>query len=69
MFPSFLLEKKDYQVYDVGGSIMHYDFIEELEIDGLTVYKFSGQTTFDISDVSSLILKDQFLRIILPLIL
>ena len=50
MFPSDL-EKKDYQVYDVGGSVMDYKFIGTTEIEGLEVYEFSGQTTFDISDV------------------
>ena len=50
MFPSDL-EKKDYQVYDVGGTVMDYKFIGTTEIEGLEVYEFSGQTTFDISDV------------------
>jgi signal transduction histidine kinase len=43
------LEKKNYDVYDVGGSIMHYTFEGVDELDGLMVYKFSGTTTFDIS--------------------
>lgn len=50
MFPNDL-EKKDYQVYDVGGSVMNYDFIGVTEIDGLEVYEFSGQTTFDVSGI------------------
>jgi signal transduction histidine kinase len=50
MFPNDL-EKKNYQVYDVGGTVMNYDFIGVKEIDGLEVYEFSGKTTFDISDV------------------
>ncbi len=50
MFPSNL-EKKDYRVYDVGGSVMHYDFIGVTEINGLEVYEFSGQTTFDVSAI------------------
>ena len=50
MFPSDL-EKKDYRVYDVGGSVMDYKFVGTTEINGLEVYEFSGQTTFDISDV------------------
>ncbi len=43
------LEKKDYDVYDVGGSIMSYKFEGVDELDDLTVYKFSGTVTFDIS--------------------
>ena len=50
MFPNDL-EKKNYQVYDVGGSVMNYNFIGVTEIDGLEVYEFSGKTTFDVSDV------------------
>ena len=50
MFPGNL-EKKDYQVYDVGGAVMDYEFIGVTEIDGLEVYEFYGQTTFDVSDV------------------
>ena len=43
------LEKKDYDVYDVGGSIMPYKFEGVEELDGLDVFKFSGTVTFDIS--------------------
>jgi len=47
-FPTYL-EKKDYDVYDVGGSVIPYKFEGIDEFDGLTVYKFSGTVTFDIS--------------------
>lgn len=47
-FPTYL-EKKDYDVYDVGGSVMPYKFEGIDEFDGLTVYKFSGEVTFDIT--------------------
>jgi signal transduction histidine kinase len=50
MFPGDL-EKKDYQVYDVGGVVLNYDFIGITEIDGLEVYEFSGHATFDVSDI------------------
>ncbi|MBI1663149.1 MAG: DUF3068 domain-containing protein [Nitrosopumilus sp.] len=50
MFPHDL-EQKDYQVYDVGGSVMDYTFVGVTEIDGLEVYEFTGKTTFDVSDV------------------
>ncbi|MBC8515767.1 MAG: DUF3068 domain-containing protein [Nitrosopumilus sp.] len=50
MFPHDL-EKKDYQVYDVGGSVMDYSFVGVSEINGLEVYEFTGKTTFDISEV------------------
>ena len=50
MFPHDL-EQKDYQVYDVGGSVMDYTFVGVTEIDGLEVYEFPGKTTFDVSDV------------------
>ena len=50
MFPANL-EQKDYQVYDVGGAVMNYKFMGVTEIDGLEVYEFQGETTFDISDV------------------
>ena len=50
MFPADL-EKKDYRVYDIGGTVMDYEFIGVTEIDGLEVYEFYGQTTFDVSDV------------------
>lgn len=36
-------------MYDVGGSVMPYKFEGVDELDGLTVYKFSGTVTFDIS--------------------
>jgi len=50
MFPSDL-EQKNYQVYDVGGSVMNYNFIGVTEIDGLEVFEFSGETTFEVSDI------------------
>lgn len=50
MFPVDL-QQQDYQVYDVGGAVMNYEFIGVTEIEGLEVYEFSGKTTFDISDV------------------
>ena len=50
MFPSNL-EQKDYDVYDIGGTVLDFNFIGVDEIDGLEVYKFSGETTFDISHV------------------
>ncbi len=50
MFPHDL-EKKDYLVYDVGGAVVNYNFIGVTEIDGLEVYEFSGQTTFDVSNI------------------
>ncbi|QLH05371.1 hypothetical protein C5F49_08595 [Nitrosopumilus oxyclinae] len=50
MFP-YNLQQKDYKVYDIGGAIMDYDFIRTTEINGLEVYEFSGETTFDISDI------------------
>ena len=50
MFP-YNLQQKDYKVYDIGGAVMDYDFIRTTEINGLEVYEFSGETTFDISDV------------------
>jgi hypothetical protein len=50
MFPSNL-EKKDYHVYDVGGTVMKYSFEGVEEIQGIEVYKFSGKVTFDVSDV------------------
>jgi len=50
MFPSNL-EKIDYHVYDVGGAVMKYSFEGVEEIQGIEVYKFSGKTTFDVSDV------------------
>jgi signal transduction histidine kinase len=50
MFPSNL-QQQDYQVYDVGGAVMDYEFIGTSTIEDLTVYEFSGKTTFDISDV------------------
>ena len=45
------LEKKDYDVYDIGGTVLHYSFEGVDEIDGIEVYRFSGKTTFDVSDV------------------
>ena len=50
MFPSDL-QQRDYKVYDVGGAVMDYRFVGVTEIDGLEVYEFTGQTTFDVSDV------------------
>ena len=50
MFPNYL-EKKDYSVYDIGGAVLDYKFEGVDEIDNLTVYKFTGKTTFDVSDV------------------
>ena len=50
MFP-YNLEKIHYPVYDVGGAIMQWNFIESDYIGGLEVYKFSGSTIFDISDI------------------
>lgn len=50
MFPANL-EQKNYQVYDVGGSVMNYNFIGVTEIDGLEVFEFSGETTFEVSDI------------------
>ena len=50
MFPSNL-EKRDYHVYDVGGAVMKYSFEGVEKIQGIEVYKFSGKTTFDVSDV------------------
>ena len=50
MFPSNL-EKKDYHVYDVGGTVMKYSFEGVEEIQGIEVYKFSGKVTFDVSDI------------------
>ncbi len=50
MFPNNL-KQQDYDVYDIGGTVLHYNFIGVDEIDGLTVYKFSGQTTFDVSHI------------------
>jgi len=43
------VEKRDYDVYDVGGSVMPYKFQGVKEIDGLIVYVFSGTVVFDIS--------------------
>ncbi|QLH03105.1 hypothetical protein C5F47_05850 [Nitrosopumilus cobalaminigenes] len=48
MFPSDL-EQKNYQVYDVGGSVLNYNFVGVTEIEGLEVYEFSGETTFEVS--------------------
>lgn len=45
------VEKKDYFVYDIGGTVMNYRFIEETVLDGVTVYKFEGEEIFDVSDV------------------
>ncbi|ABX12816.1 porin PorA family protein [Nitrosopumilus maritimus] len=45
------VEKKDYFVYDIGGVVMHYHFVEETTLDGVTVYKFEGEEIFDVSDV------------------
>jgi len=50
MFPSNL-EKKDYHVYDIGGTVMKYSFEGVEEIQGIEVYKFSGKVTFDVSDI------------------
>ena len=50
IFP-YNLEQKDYQVYDVGGAVMNYNFVGVTEIDGLEVYEFVGSTTFDISEI------------------
>ena len=50
MFPSNL-EKKDYEVYDVGGAVMKYSFEGIEEIQGIEVYKFSGKVTFDVSEI------------------
>jgi len=50
MFPGDL-QQRDYQVYDVCGAVMDYEFIGVTEIDGLEVYEFSGKTTFDISEI------------------
>lgn len=50
MFP-YNLEQKDYQIYDVGGTVMDYNFVGVTEIDGLEVYEFTGSTTFDISEI------------------
>lgn len=44
------LEKTSYDVYDLGGSVLKYDFVGVEEIDGLEVYVYEGSTTFDISD-------------------
>jgi len=43
------VEKRNYDVYDVGGSVMPYKFQGVKEIDGLIVYVFSGTVVFDIS--------------------
>jgi len=45
------VEKKDYNVYDIGGTILHYSFEGVEMIEDMQVYKFVGKTTFDISDV------------------
>ena len=45
------VEKKDYFVYDIGGTVMNYHFVEETILDGVTVYKFEGEEIFDVSDV------------------
>ena len=45
------VEKKDYFVYDIGGTVMDYHFVEETTLDGVTVYKFEGEEIFDVSDV------------------
>ena len=37
------VEKKDYFVYDIGGTIMEYHFIEETVLDDVTVCKFEGE--------------------------
>ena len=44
------VEKKDYFVYDIGGTVMEYHFVEETILDDVTVYKFEGEEIFDVSD-------------------
>ena len=44
------VEKKDYFVYDIGGTVMEYHFVEETILDDVVVYKFEGEEIFDVSD-------------------
>ena len=44
------VEKKDYHVYDIGGTIMEYHFVEETVLDDVIVYKFEGEEIFDVSE-------------------
>ena len=44
------VEKKDYNVYDIGGTIMEYHFVEETVLDDVIVYKFEGEEIFDVSE-------------------
>ena len=45
------VEKKDYTVYDIGGIVMNYHFVEETVLDDVVVYVFEGEEVFDVSDV------------------
>ena len=44
------VEKRDYLVYDIGGTVMEYHFVEETVLDDVVVYKFEGEEIFDVSD-------------------
>ncbi|QDI88040.1 DUF3068 domain-containing protein [Candidatus Nitrosopumilus sp. SW] len=44
------VEKRDYLVYDIGGTVMEYHFVEEAVLDDVPVYKFEGEEIFDVSD-------------------
>ena len=44
------VEKRDYLVYDIGGTVMEYHFVEETVLDDVTVYKFEGEEIFDVSE-------------------
>ena len=44
------VEKRDYLVYDIGGTVMEYHFVEETVLDDVAVYKFEGEEIFDVSD-------------------
>ena len=44
------VEKKDYRVYDIGGTVMEYRYVEESMIDDVLVYKFEGEEIFDVSE-------------------
>ena len=44
------VEKRDYLVYDIGGTVMEYHFVEETTLAGVLLYVFEGEEIFDVSD-------------------
>ena len=43
--------KTSISVYDVGGDILKNEFIQEFQLEELTIYEYFGQTSFDVSEL------------------